>query len=239
MEWRGTSPDNPHERRSGRRVCPQAAPKPQAKCSKTPTQPRDQGVGVPHLACGALVTSPDEWRHGRHEIEKAPPERGVTRQQPGAVDRFADIGDHAVPPATDLVAKHPEASDPAASDGTLDHHAAGEPVAVAHGRLLDDEPPFRHAHHERRVVEIKRRPALGTRCHSLVDTPVQPHGVPTGAEREPVELDAVGPQIFHCARNVDGLMPGAGWAPGITRAVTSRTRCGLRLFPLRRRRLPR
>ena len=114
------------------------------------------------------------------------------------------------------------------------------PVVVAHGRLLDDEPPFRHAHHERRVVEIARRPALGTRCHSLVDTPVQPHGVPTGAEREPVELDAVGrSRSFHCVLGLDGLTPGARMGAGRHPAVTSRRRSGLRRVPLRRRRLPR
>jgi hypothetical protein len=33
-------------------------------------QPGDHRVGIPHLACLALVASPDEWRHGGHDIAR-------------------------------------------------------------------------------------------------------------------------------------------------------------------------
>ena len=87
-------------------------------------EPRDQGIGVPHLSRSALVATPDERRHGGYEIEEALRRERVSCQSPWAFDRFTDIRDHAVAPATDLVTKDPEASGPAASDRALDYDAS-------------------------------------------------------------------------------------------------------------------
>ena len=80
-------------------------------------------------------------------------------------------------------------SGPAAPGAAFGDDASLRTVGVTDRRLLDHEPPFRHAHHERRVVEVAGRTVREPGCYRLVDAAVQPHRVATCAEREPVEID--------------------------------------------------
>jgi hypothetical protein len=138
-------------------------------------QPGDERIRVPHLSCLTLVPSPDECWHGGYEIEETPRVSQIARQLLWAVDRLAHVREDSVAPPAGLVTEDPEASRPAAPDRTFDDNATCRPVIVADGRLLDHEPALRHAHDERRVVEVRGRPPLDSSCDSLIEAPIQPN----------------------------------------------------------------
>jgi hypothetical protein len=96
-----------------------------------------------------------------------------------ALDGLADVRDHSVAPAPDLVAEDPEASRPAASDRTFGNNAALQAVLVADWCLLDHEAAIRYAHHKPRVIEVAGRSPCESRRDGLEDPPVQPHRVAT------------------------------------------------------------
>ena len=80
--------------------------------------PRDGRVRVPHLTGAEFVASPDGRRHLRHELEDPAGAIRVVAQAERTRDRLGDIGDDAVAPAADLVAKEPEAPRRARADRT-------------------------------------------------------------------------------------------------------------------------
>jgi hypothetical protein len=157
-----------------------------AACDK----PGSRRIGVPHLPRAELVPTPHGRRNVRSQVEDPSGYIWIIRQSLRTFDRFIGIRDDSATPATHLVAEDPEASRPAASDGTLGDDAALSAVVVADGRLLDHEASLRHLHDERGVVEIARRPSLKPRCDRLEDASVQPHRMAARAEREPVEVDS-------------------------------------------------
>jgi hypothetical protein len=73
-----------------------------------------------------------------------------------ALNCLADIGDNSLAPAAHLVAEDPEAPSPAATDRTLRDDSTLGSVAIADRCLLYHEPPLRHTHLERRVVQVAR-----------------------------------------------------------------------------------
>ena len=104
-------------------------------------QPGGQRVGVPHLSCLALVASPDECRHGGHEVKDVLREQRVACQVLWALDCLADIRDHSVAPAAHLVTEDPEAPCQTASDRAFGNNAPLSSVVVTDRCLLDHEPP--------------------------------------------------------------------------------------------------
>ena len=89
-------------------------------------------------------------------------------------------------------AEDPRAPCPARADGALGHDAPVLAAPVADRRLLNDVLRSRYLDLERGVVEIARRTSLQPRCDGLVHTTVEPDEMPTGPERQPVQV--------HCRR---------------------------------------
>src|SRR4029453_19545662 len=87
-------------------------------------QPRDDRVGVPHLARPQLVSAPDRAWHAANELQEATGHDKVVAQQLGAGDPLLGAGDDSIPPPTHLVAEHPPASHPATADRTLNEDPA-------------------------------------------------------------------------------------------------------------------
>ena len=131
---------------------------------------------------------PRPGQAGGHEVEEALRQERVAGELPRAVDRLVEVRDHAVAPATHLVAEDPKPSRPAAADRTFDDDATLRGAAKRDRRHLDHEPALRDPHLERRVVEIAGRPPSEPCCHALVHAPVQPDRASTCAERKPVEM---------------------------------------------------
>ena len=113
----------------------------------------------------------------------------IVGQPPRAFNCLADVRDGPVAPSTDLVAKEPKPTCPAAADRTFGNDAALIAALVADRRLLDHEASVLDPNLERRVVEIARRPPPQPRGHRLVDATVEPNEVAAGAQRQPVEID--------------------------------------------------
>jgi hypothetical protein len=144
-------------------------------------QPRDERVGVPHLAGTLFVAAPHGRGHEGHQVKQPPRRTWIVRQPAWTLHRLAYVWNNAVPPTAHFVAEDPEAPCPAASDRTLGNHPALHAVAVRDRRLLDHEPPLRHPHHKRRVVEVARRPPPQPRRQRLEDSSIQPDGIPPGS----------------------------------------------------------
>ena len=152
-------------------------------------EPGDDRIRVPHLPGVELVASPDGCGHPRHEMEQSPRRILVLRQPLGALDSFANVWDDPITPAPDLVAEDAQAARPAAPDRTSGDGPSLLPIGVWHGTTLDREAALRHVDLERRVVEIEAPPAFQQRHGSLENLAIEPHGVTTGAQGKPVEVD--------------------------------------------------
>jgi len=136
-------------------------------------QPRSRRVRVPHFTCTEFVATPNGHRHVGHEVKQSLRSKWLVRQRLRALDRLANVRDNAAMPAAQLVTENPEAPCPVAADRTFPNDPALGAVCVGDRRHLDNEAPLRHAHLERRVVEVAGGPPLETRGHSLEDSTVQ------------------------------------------------------------------
>jgi hypothetical protein len=87
-------------------------------------QPRDQRVGVPHVAGVQLVSAPHGDGNGRHQIEDALRTSQVVRDADRTPDGLVRIGDRAFAPSADLVTEQPEPSGQSGSDGTFGDDAS-------------------------------------------------------------------------------------------------------------------
>ena len=203
-------------------------------------QPRSDRVGVPHLAGAELVASPHRRRNIGDQVENALCKGRIICQPPRAVDCLVDVWDHAMTPSSDLVPEDPHRSGVAASNRALRDNSAQCPVSVTYGCRLDHELSFRHVDDEGGVVQIHGRPLLQAGHHRLVNAAVQPHGVTTGAQRKPVEINAGLALGRHAEARPDGatgasreaigvpasFAPGAFPARNRQRAVTTVTGAG-------------
>ena len=115
-----------------------------------------------------------------------------------AFDGLGNVGNDALAPAANLVAKEPEAPEGTYADGTLGGDAALRSFAPR-WRLLHHESALRQVHLQRRVIEVAAIPVLEQCRERFEDLPVQPYGLAPGAERQPVEVDA-GRPVFACER---------------------------------------
>ena len=146
----------------------------------------------------------------------------VLSQPSGALDRLAEIGDDSVPPAADLVAEDAEATRPAGTDGAAAGDSSSLRVGIGHRSALDRVPALGHAHLERRVIEVERAPVLEERHDGLEDLAVEAHRVTSGAQGEPIQVDAGLPAFVRQSGHAATLRPEAegcdsGW-PGRSRA---------------------
>ena len=104
-------------------------------------------------------------------------------------DRFGDIRDASLSPASDLVAEDPESSGPSHADGTFRDDPTPLAVPVRDGRLLDDEVAFGNVDHERRVIQVATLSSLHECGDRLEQLAADLHDVGAGTERDPVEVD--------------------------------------------------
>src|SRR6266566_3116888 len=74
--------------------------------SGTRDQPRDHRVRIPHFACSKLVAAPHEHRHLWHQLEESSRVAQIAAQSTWTVDRFADVWNDTLAPATQFVAKN-------------------------------------------------------------------------------------------------------------------------------------
>jgi hypothetical protein len=137
-----------------------------------------------------LVATPHRRRHRRGEPEQPARIQRIVGETARAVDRLGDVGNEAVTPEAQLVAEDPQIADPLAADRALPDDAAVGAVGGADRRRLDHPSAFRYPHLERSVVEIEDGSVRTRRDEPLVDAAIQPNEMPTGAERQPVQVDA-------------------------------------------------
>jgi hypothetical protein len=114
----------------------------------------------------------------------------VVRQPTRTLDRLRNIGDEPIAPEAKLVPEDPHRPSPAATDRALGDDPAFRAVGGSNRSRLDYEPPFRQADLKRRVVEVADRSPSESRCHGLIEASIQPNKVPTGPQRQPIEVDA-------------------------------------------------
>src|SRR4051794_9984338 len=154
--------------------------------------PGDHRVGVPHLAGPKLIASPDGSRDLRDDVEHATSTVLVGGQSLRTVYGFGDVRNIPAAPEPDLVAEDPKSACPATADRALGHDAPVLAAPVVDRRLLDDVRRPLKRHLEGGVVEITRRTPLQPRHDRLVRATVEPDEMPSGAERQPVQV--------HCRR---------------------------------------
>jgi hypothetical protein len=152
-------------------------------------QPGDDGVRVPHLARAQLVAAPNRSRDERHELQHPSPAVGIIADAAWTRDGFCDVRDPAVAPAAYLVTEEPETTQGSRADRTFGDDAALGAIAP-HRRLLDHEPSFRHAHLERRVVEVAAISPFEPGRDCLEDLSVQADEVAARTKRQPIEIHA-------------------------------------------------
>ena len=107
----------------------------------SPQQPRGDRIRVPHLARTEFVSTPHGRGYQRNQIEESL--RAI--QFCAEVDRRHGrglVGEDAVAPPSDLVAKDPKPTRPLRSYGALGHHASTLWRAIWDRRHLDDEASF-------------------------------------------------------------------------------------------------
>ena len=154
-------------------------------------KPGDRRVGIPHLACVQVVAAPDGRRDLGHELEQPPRAVGTVAEALGALDRLVDVGDHALAPASDLVAEEREARQSPGADRAF----ADDPALLVlspHWRLLDYEPRLGDVDLQCRVVEVAALSPIEPCRNPLEDPSVPANGVAAGAEWQPVQVDAGG-----------------------------------------------
>ena len=132
-----------------------------------------------------LVSPPDRRGDVGHGVDQPAGDDRIGGD-PVTLDRPAEVGDHAAPPAADLVAEQAQAGEMAAADGAGGDDAAARLVGVRRRRDLDGVV----VDDERGVVEVAARPAVERRIDGLEDAAVEADGVTARTQRDPVEVGA-------------------------------------------------
>jgi len=158
----------------------------------TRKQPRDQRIGVPHVAGVQLVSAPHGGRNGRHQIEDLLRSSVIVRDADGARNRLVRVRDGASAPSADLIAEQPEASSSFRPDRTFGHDASPRSSLVPDRRRLDDEVAFGYDHLEGGVVQGTPRAMFDGCFDRLVDLSIQADKVSACAQRDPEEVDSSG-----------------------------------------------
>jgi hypothetical protein len=105
--------------------------------------PRSERIGVPHLARPDFIAAPHDPRDVWNQSEHAPSDVCVFGNALWALDRFLDVRDNAVPPASHLIAEESKSANCTAAHRALGNDAAC--FAILPDRsLLDHEAAFGH-----------------------------------------------------------------------------------------------
>src|SRR5439155_14430156 len=159
----------------------------------TGDQPRDDGIRVPHVACMQVVAPPDRSREIRRECKQPARPLRVIGQAARALYSLRDIRDEAIAPEPQLITEDPQPAGPATPNGAFGYDAALAAAVRPSDRCrLDHEAPLRYPDLERRVIQIACATASDPSRDPFVDAPVPVNEVPSGAERQPVQIDAHG-----------------------------------------------
>src|SRR3954469_6701033 len=157
-----------------------------------PDHPGDHRVRVPHLAGPKLIASPDGSRDLRDDVEHATSTTLIDGQSLRTLYGFGDVRNSSAAPKPDLVAEDPKSACPPTADRALGHDAPVLAAPVVDRGLLDDVRRPLKRHLEGGVVEITRRTPLQPRRDRLVHATVEPDEMPSGPQRQPVQV--------HCRR---------------------------------------
>ena len=131
-------------------------------------QPRNDRVGVPHLAGTALVSAPDECGNIGHRVPQSLSDAWIVGQPVRAFHGLGDVGDDAVVPPPNLVSEDPRAPGPARTYWPFDNDSPLVAARVWDGSLFDHKASRgREVHLKRRVAEVGRRPVLQPCRHRL------------------------------------------------------------------------
>jgi hypothetical protein len=122
-------------------------------------------------------------------MKQTPSSIFVLGQSLRAVDRLAEVGDKSVTPAPDFIAEDAKVAGPVAPDGTSSDDPSLLRVGIRHRRTLDRVAALRHVYLKRRVIDVEGAPAFEQRHHGLEDLAIESHGVTSGAQGEPVQVD--------------------------------------------------
>lgn len=100
-------------------------------------RPRDNGVGVPHLAELKLVAPPNRRRRAADRFDHSSRDFRVGRKDLWAINRLGQVGNFAAGPAANFVPKDSQSAEQIAADATAADHAAKGRPAGWDRRLLD------------------------------------------------------------------------------------------------------
>ena len=109
---------------------------------------------------------------------------------------LGNVGNDALTPAPNLIAKEAETTRTADAHGALGDDAALT-ILTPSRRLFDDVSALGNPHLQGRMKKIATLAVLMPRSKPLEDAPIQLHRVPAGAKREPVKLNRAGPLTAH------------------------------------------
>jgi hypothetical protein len=157
-----------------------------------------------HISPAASSSRPQTGGCPGHQLEQPSRAVEIVAEAMRTLDRLADVRDHAVAPASDLVTEEAEPARRVRPDGTLGDDATLGPVAGAERCLLDHEASLRDANLERGVEEVAGGPPGEPRCRRLEEASVQTHRMAARAEREAVEVDAGAQLAGHAAIRFSG-----------------------------------
>ena len=142
-----------------------------------------------------LVPPPHGGRNLWQQVEDVPQFLDVGREDHGAVDRVADIGDHAVGPPAYLVvedARPPE--EPAANRASADDAALLSSACSGYRRHLDNGAATCGLSDQRGVEQRAGGPPLDESDETLIDPARRTNDAGadavTGAQRDPVQLES-------------------------------------------------
>jgi len=172
-------------------------------------QPGHEGIRVPHVTGAQLVASPGQRRNGLEEIEKVHRLGGVAAHPSWALNSLGDVRDVAVTPATDLVAKGSEATEPMRADRPFTHCSAIHRGFVPHRRHFDDVSRVIDSDLERGVVEAARGPVLVPGGERLVEATIPANRLTTGTQGKPIQVDGT---VLRCRCS--------GWTPNAHTPLT-------------------
>ena len=154
-------------------------------------KPRDDRIGVPHLARIELVASPHRSRDGWDEVEDLRDERRGVGDVDGTGNGVGEVRDDPVAPPSNLVAEDAEPSCEGDAHRALPDHTSVPGLAASrdwghldHGGALAD------AGDEGRVIEVPAWPPLHQRSERLVGPAADSNDRGTRSEGYPVQVEA-------------------------------------------------
>jgi len=116
---------------------------------------------------------------------------------------LVDIRNGTVAPAPHLVSEQPKTPGPPSPHRAFRDDAVAT-VSSLGWPLLNHEAPLRQVHDQRRVVEVTALAPVAQRDDCLEEPAVEPDRVTTGAEWQPVQVDARSELSRHKTKDLGG-----------------------------------